>query len=164
MMNRLILLFFLTALNGCSASDTNQVLVDASAEEIVTKIRSFQGDKPVLVNLWATWCVPCIEEFPHIMEMKKKYGDDFELIFVSGDFPEAKEEAKTFLKSQDVNFTTYFKVGNDNEFITTLSDTWSGALPFTVIYDKNGNISTEWEGKAGLETFESELLKVIKAG
>lgn len=164
MLNKLSLLFLFVLLIGCSAPDTNQVLVDASAEEIVTKIRSYEGEKPVLVNLWATWCVPCIEEFPHIMEMKKKYGEEFELIFVSGDFPEAKEEAKAFLRSQDVNFTTYFKVGNDNEFITTLSDTWSGALPFTVTYDKNGNISTEWEGKAELETFETELLKVINEG
>lgn len=163
-MNKLALLSILILIISCSPPKSNQVLVDASAEEIVSKIKSYKGEKPVLVNLWATWCVPCIEEFPHIMEMKKKYGDEFELIFVSGDFPEAKEEAKTFLRSQDVDFTTYFKVGNDNEFITTLSDTWSGALPFTVIYDKNGNISTEWEGKAELETFETELLKVLKAG
>lgn len=163
-MNKLALLSILILIISCSPPKSNQVLVDASAEEIVSKIKSYKGEKPVLVNLWATWCVPCIEEFPHIMEMKKRYGDEFELIFVSGDFPEAKEEAKTFLRSQDVDFTTYFKVGNDNEFITTLSDTWSGALPFTVIYDKNGNISTEWEGKAELETFETELLKVLKAG
>ncbi len=163
-MNRFAFLLMLVLLTGCSSQKSDQVLVDATADEIVSKIRSYQGDKPVLVNLWATWCVPCIEEFPYIMEMKRKYGEEFELIFVSGDFPEAKEEAKTFLKSQDVNFTTYYKVGNDNEFITTLSDTWSGALPFTVIYDRNGNISSEWEGKAELETFETELLKVIKAG
>ena len=157
-------IFVCLLLISCSQPKTQEVLVDTSAEELVQNIASYQGEKPVMVNLWATWCIPCVEEFPYIMELKKKYSEDFELIFVSGDFDEAKPEAREFLKSQEVDFTTYFKVGNDNEFINTFSDTWSGALPFTVIYDINGDISAEWEGKAEYEKFESELLKVINKG
>ena len=159
-MKKLFVLLLIVS-TGCSQSKPQEVLVDASATDLVQTVASYEGEKPVMVNLWATWCIPCVEEFPHIMELKKKYNDEFELIFVSGDFDEAKEEAREFLKSQEVDFTTYFKVGNDNEFISTFSDTWSGALPYTVIYDKNGEISAEWEGKAEYEKFESELLKVI---
>tara|TARA_R110000868_G_scaffold37111_1_gene131270 strand:- start:7221 stop:7706 length:486 start_codon:yes stop_codon:yes gene_type:complete len=149
---------------SCSEQKPEEILVDATASDIVEKVASYKGIKPVLINFWATWCIPCIEEFPYIMELKDKYGDDFELIFVSGDFTEAKGEAKEFLKNQEVNFTTYYKVGNDNEFITTISDTWSGALPYTVIYSKDGTVSTEWEGKQEFEVFEAELLKAINEG
>ncbi|XWN38670.1 MAG: TlpA disulfide reductase family protein [Balneola sp.] len=149
---------------GCAKQKEKKILVDTSAAQLVEQIESFKGEKPVLVNYWATWCIPCIEEFPYIMRLKQQYDDEFELIFVSGDFEEAKEEAKEFLKEQNVNFTTYYKTGKDNEFIQTVSDTWSGALPYTVIYSKDGNISAEWEGKAEYEQFEQELLKVINKG
>ena len=162
-MKKLLILSILV-FAACTEPKTQEIMVDATATDLVETIASYEGEKPVMVNLWATWCVPCVEEFPYIMQLKEKYNDEFELIFVSGDFEEAKEEAKEFLKSQDVDFTTYYKVGNDNEFISTFSDTWSGALPFTVIYDRQGNISSEWEGKAEFEQFEEELLKVINKG
>lgn len=159
-----IIIVLALALLSCAEQKTEELMVDATASEIVHKVASFEGEKPVLVNFWATWCIPCVEEFPYIMELNNKYGDEFELIFVSGDFAEAKEEAKQFLKTQEVNFTTYYKIGNDNEFITTISDTWSGALPYTVIYGKDGLVSAEWEGKQEFEVFEEELLKAINEG
>ncbi len=149
---------------ACSQPKEQKILVDTSATQLVSQIESYKGEKPVLVNFWATWCIPCIEEFPYIMKLKENYNDEFELIFVSGDFEEAKEEAREFLKEQNVNFTTYYKTGKDNEFIQTVSETWSGALPYTVIYSRDGSISAEWEGKAEYEQFEQELLKVIEEG
>ncbi|SMO37478.1 TlpA family protein disulfide reductase [Gracilimonas mengyeensis] len=140
---------------------SDQILVDATADEILQKVEQYEGEKPVLVNFWATWCAPCIEEFPYILSLKEKYEGEFELIFVSGDFEEARDDAEAFLKEQGVDFETYFKVGKDHEFITTISDKWTGALPFTIVYNRAGEVSASWEGKEDLETFESELLKVI---
>ncbi|MEX2364693.1 MAG: TlpA disulfide reductase family protein, partial [Balneolaceae bacterium] len=123
------------------AIQEDEILVDATAEEIVEIIASHKGEKPVLVNFWATWCAPCIEEFPHLMELKENYEGRFELIFVSGDFREARDEAEEFLRMNGVDFKTYFKVGKDDEFITTISDEWTGALPFTIVYNKEGEVS-----------------------
>ncbi len=136
-------------------------LKDASADEIMDHIRSFEGEKVVLVNYWATWCGPCREEFPYILRLKELYGEQFELIFVSADFEEARKEAVAFLEEQGVEFTTFFKTGADHEFINTVSENWTGALPYTVIYDRNGKVSSEWEDKADFSTFESALLKAI---
>ncbi|MAL16489.1 MAG: alkyl hydroperoxide reductase [Balneola sp.] len=139
----------------------DKILVNATADQIVEKIAEFKNEKPVLVNFWATWCAPCIEEFPFLMKLNKEYEGQFKLIFVSGDFEEAREDAVAFLKKQGVDFETYFKVGKDNDFITTISNEWTGALPFTIVYNKKGEVSAAWEGKAEFETFESELLNVI---
>ena len=152
--------------SSCEAQQKSQpneelALLDASAVQLLDIFEQHKGNKPVLVNFWATWCAPCIEEFPYIVELKKEYGDKFELVFVSGDFEEAKNDARAFLDKQGVDFVTYFKKGKDDEFISSISDSWTGALPFTLILDKQGNISAEWEGKAEIETFREELLKVI---
>lgn len=153
-------------LNACSESTYTEdlLMTDISASDLKEHLESFRGEKPVMLNFWATWCVPCIEEFPYIMDLKEKYKDDFELVLVSGDFEEAKPEAEQFLKEQEVTFTTFYKVGSDHEFIKTISDTWSGALPYTMIITKDGSISSSWEGKAEFEQFEKELLKVLNEG
>jgi len=97
------------------------------------------------------------------MELNKKYEGQFVLIFVSCDFDEARSEAMKFLEEQGVNFTTYFKTGKDNEFIQAISPHWSGALPYNVIYNKPGNVSDSWEGKADFSTFEKALKSVLQA-
>lgn len=139
----------------------DEILVDATADQIVAKIAEFKEEKPVLVNFWATWCAPCIQEFPYILKLKEKYEGKFKLILVSGDFEESRDEAEAFLKKQGIEFETYFKVGKDNEFINTISNEWTGALPFTIVYNKEGEVSSYWEGKVEFETFETELLKVL---
>jgi len=138
------------------------ILENATVNEIQTHLATFKGKKPVLVNIWATWCLPCVEEFPYIMDLKQQYGEAFELVFVSADFEEARAEATDFLKEQGVDFTTFFKQGKDNDFIAGISEKWSGAIPYTLIIDINGVIHTEWEGKADYQDFENALLEVIE--
>ncbi|MEO1021530.1 MAG: TlpA disulfide reductase family protein [Bacteroidota bacterium] len=131
------------------------------AEQLAGLIANHKGDKPILLNVWATWCSPCVEELPYLLELEKKYANQFELVLVSADFKEAVPEAQLFLEEQGVRFTTYLKTGKDDTFISRLSTTWTGALPFTIIFSKQGDVSSEWEGKAEFEQFEKELLKVI---
>ena len=166
-----LIVFILTSLS-CSqkpdfelskdGSNSVSILENATVNEIQTHLASFKGKKPVLVNIWATWCLPCVEEFPYIMELKEQYGEAFELVFISADFEEARAEATNFLKEQGVNFTTFFKQGNDNNFIAGISEKWSGAIPYTLILDKHGATYTEWEGKADYQDFEKALIDVIK--
>lgn len=158
MKNLFLLLFIsLIGLNQIQAQD----LKNATAEEILAMVEEQKGEKPVVINFWATWCAPCVEEFPYIMELHEQYEGQFKLIFVSGDFEEARDNALAFLKKQGVDFETYFKTGKDHEFITAISEEWTGALPFTIVYNKEGEVSASWEGKAEFEKFESELLTVI---
>ena len=138
------------------------ILENATLSEIQTLLASFRGEKPVLVNIWATWCLPCVEEFPYIMDLKQQYGEAFELVFISADFEEARAEATDFLKEQGVDFTTFFKQGKDNDFIAGISEKWSGAISYTLIIDKDGVTHTEWEGKVDYQDFENALLEVIK--
>jgi len=162
-MKNILFSFFFSIISIPVLAQSQPVMADVTAEELKQIIQSYEGDKAVLVNFWATWCLPCKREFPHLLELREKYSDRFELIFVSADFEEARQEAREFLKNQDVDFKTYFKTEKDNEFITAVSENWSGALPFTIIIDKDGNLVNEWEGAASLKTFETELTKAFEA-
>lgn len=139
-----------------------ELLTDIPSEEIDTIIAKHNADgKVVLVNIWATWCGPCVEEFPDIVELKHKYKDQLEVVFISADFPEDRERALQFLKDQKVTWETYMKTGKDEPFINAISSDWTGALPFTKIYSKDGQITSYWENKASFEMFENAILEAL---
>ncbi len=156
-------LFMVGSINesaGQTGSD-KELLKDASGKELQEIISSYQGDKAVLVNVWATWCAPCIEEFPYIVDLQKKYEEELHVVFISADFPGQRSKALEFLQEQNVNWTTYFKTGKDQAFIEALSSDWSGALPFTKVLNKDGEIIASWEQGAEYEKFERYIKKAI---
>lgn len=143
-----------------SISD-EELLVDAGPEKLGQVIDSYEGEKAVLVNVWATWCGPCIEEFPHIVKIQRMYEDRLQVIFVSADFPDVRDRALEFLRKQEVDWTTYFKQGKDQAFIESLSSDWSGALPFSKVYDTSGNVVASWQEGTSFETFEKYVKQAI---
>lgn len=137
-------------------------ITPATADQVLAAIENAQGNA-VLVNIWATWCQPCVEEFPDIMNLYEKYQDrGLKIIFVSADFENQTEAAKNFLEKHGVDFATYQKSGKDMAFINTLDERWSGALPATWIYDGKGNKRHFWEGKKDHAHFEKAILDVLE--
>jgi len=137
-------------------------LVDADAETVSAAIRA-PGSKVVVVNLWATWCKPCVEELPYLLELRKKYKDKgMRLVLVSFDFKSVRSDVVRFLKKEKIGFLSYRRKGKDNEFLAGLSDQLTGQLPTTIFYDGEGNIKEIREGGATYEEFEASLLKVLK--
>lgn len=136
-----------------------QRLLDLSPEDLTRMLQSPPGPGRVrLVNVWATWCAPCIKEFPYLVMLAETYGDRLDVVFISADFPEDRERALDFLSEQRVDWPTFLKTGRDVAFIQALSEGWSGAIPFTLIQRPDGTVSAEWSGEADLERFESEVV------
>lgn len=138
-----------------------ELLKDISDDEIQDVISSYEGEKAVLINVWATWCAPCRKEFPYIVDLQQKYENDLHVIFISADFPGQRDKALEFLQEQNVGWTTYFKTGKDQPFIEALSDEWSGALPFTKFLNEDGEVVASWEQGAEYEKFERFIKKAI---
>lgn len=135
----------------------DSLLVDLSPESVEGIIPA-STDGVTLVNVWATWCAPCIKEFPYLVQLQEKYPEELDIIFISADFPEDKPRAIEFLRNQGVNRTTYLKSGRDLPFIAALSENWSGSIPFTQLILPDGTIFAEWSGEADLERFEEIFL------
>lgn len=136
-------------------------LVAAGIERILEDVRR-PGASAVLVNVWATWCLPCREEFPDLMKLHRNWKErGLRLVLVSGDFEGDRAAAIRFLSEHGVDFPSFLKEGSDMEFIDGLDPGWSGALPATFLYDSSGRLRRFWEGKADYATLERRLEDVV---
>ena len=100
-----------------------------------------------VVNFWATWCAPCIAEFPHFIQLGKDLADQGVVVFfVSMDFEEEKPAVETFLAEQGYSETSFLRTGKDHEFILGIHQDWTGVLPATFVYSQNGSLADFWQG------------------
>jgi len=158
-MNRyLSIIFFLII--GCEQPDLHH----ATAESIHDNVISKKGEEAVLLNFWATWCGPCVEEFPMIVDLADEYKNDLAVYFISVDWLDEKEKAISFLKKQGVDWTTFIKDEKDNAFINGIHEEWSGALPFTILYGKSsGEVLDYWEGEQPEKRFRKAIINAINS-
>jgi thiol-disulfide isomerase/thioredoxin len=138
-------------------------VVSATAPDILGAVRAGKS-RATIVNLWATWCTPCREEFPDIMRFYNAYKDrGVSLVLVSGDFSSDTEAAREFLATQGVGFRTYLKSGKDDEFINSFDPAWSGALPATFIYNDRGEKVHSFLGTVTYDSLEREVGPLLVA-
>lgn len=134
-----------------------------SIDDLETITKSTEG-KVTLYNFWATWCGPCVQEFPHLVKLYNNYKDKgFNLVFISVDMPEqVQTKVVPFLKKQNVDFTTYY---NDfksiDDFINYYDKNWEGAIPTTYIYNKEGKLVNKFLGSQTYEFFEEEIKRYL---
>ena len=125
----------------------------------VTDLKASLKGKVVLVNLWATWCGPCVKEFPHLVKLQKLYEKKgVKVVLISVDEPEDVQTAvRPFLQKQKVTFTTYIKSGDDESFIDAVGSGWRGAIPTTFIFDRSGEQVATLVGARELNAFEAAI-------
>ncbi len=105
-------------------------------------VRNASSDKLKLINFWATWCGPCISEFPDLVIIDRMYrGRSFEFITVSGDKMTKKADVLKFLKKNEASNRNYI-FNNDDVYklIEAVDPEWQGALPFTMLIEPGGKI------------------------
>lgn len=120
------------------------------------------GGAAVLVNVWASWCSPCREEFPDLLHAARELAPrGLRLILVSVDFPGDEADATKFLTSQGVDFPSFIRVGKDEAFVNDLERQWSGSIPATFLYDAKGKLVRYWEGKASYPVIKKRALEAL---
>lgn len=118
--------------------------------------------KTYVINFWATWCKPCIKELPSFEKLGAKYKEeDVEVLLVSLDFPDQLETGlKAFVDKKKIQSRVILLDDpNANDWIPKVDQSWSGAIPATIIY-KNDERSF-YERSFTYEELE-EALKEIK--
>jgi len=117
------------------------------------------SDKLRLINVWATWCGPCVTEFPDFITINRMYrGRDFEFISISADDPAVKDKVLKFLtKSQASNQNYLFSIDDKYKLIEAIDPKWQGALPYTILVEPGGKIIYSKQGRINVQ----EMKKMI---
>lgn len=106
-----------------------------------------EGINYKLVNVWATWCGPCVVEFPSFVDMHRMYRNrEFELVSISFDDLERKQNALNFLVKKQASMTNYIIKGDRYAFIEAIDPKWEGALPYTLFIAPGGKILYSKQG------------------
>jgi thiol-disulfide isomerase/thioredoxin len=151
--------FFMPGSKPAATLVNSPLFVDVKAQDVLAEIKK---SKFTLVNIWATWCEPCREEFPVLVDLRKLYiAKGVQFLFVSADFTTQKNEALEFLQAHGVDFKSYHKSEEDAGFINALYPDWTGAIPATLIFDEHARLLKQWQGAATREEFESALHEVL---
>ncbi len=135
-------------------------LVDAAG---LAELRKGEGTKVRLVNFWATWCGPCVTEFPDLIEINRMYRHrDFEFVTVSANYPDEKPEVLKFLtKQQASNRNLLLATKDKTALIEAFDKEWRGALPYTVLLSAKGDVLWKQEGAIDPLELKREILKGI---
>jgi len=130
-------------------------LMDVSGQ--LRNVAEWQG-KVLVINFWATWCPPCLEEIPHFIDLQDKYGDQG-LQFV-GIALEGVDEVIGFANEQGINYPLL--VGEQE--VIKLANKFGnhiGGLPYTIILDRGGRISFIKQGPLSLLEAEQVITSLL---
>ncbi|HTK20035.1 MAG TPA: redoxin domain-containing protein [Mucilaginibacter sp.] len=128
-------------------------------EKGLTDLLQNKTDKLRLINVWATWCVPCVQEFSDLVYLNHLYRDrGLQLVTISSDDAKSRDKALTFLQKKQASGLNYIYSGDSKyKMIEAIDPKWQGALPYTIIIEPGGKVIYAKEGAFDLET----LKKVI---
>jgi peroxiredoxin len=122
--------------------DKEPVTLTTLDEAGVVKLAKNDTKKLLLINVWATWCGPCVAELPEFVTMNRMYRRrPFRLVTISMDDPKKKETALKFLRARHVAATNYLLGMKDRDkFADLLDKAWPGPLPHTVLIAPGGKV------------------------
>jgi thiol-disulfide isomerase/thioredoxin len=140
MVKKIILLLMVCSMNQLAAQSDDPPVLDFNG---LQPYLQQSNDTIYVVNFWATWCKPCLEELPYIEQIHKdKFDDPVKVILVSLDFRhQIQQKLIPFILEKDLKSTVVVLDDPDaNTWIDKVDPRWSGALPATVIYRREKRV------------------------
>lgn len=124
-------------------SDKEPVNVELASVEQIRALRAHTGTgRLLLVNFWATWCEPCLTEFPEVQKMVRMYRKrDLDIVTVSINSPDEKKFVLKFLEEHHaINRNLLFAGSDSADAVSAFGTGWSGGVPYTVLIGMDGEV------------------------
>jgi thiol-disulfide isomerase/thioredoxin len=118
------------------------VALEAANVDTLRAIRANKTGKVRLINVWATWCGPCVAEFDELVETNLRFRHrDFELVTIAAHFPDEKEKVLSFLRQHHASTRNFYFGENDKyKLFEALDPEWKGGLPYTLLIAPGGEV------------------------
>jgi len=154
--NKIILLFvFAFSLTSANAQEIKKWKL----QDLEAAIKN--SDKPTIINFWATFCKPCIEELPYFQETAKRYNSaGVQLILVSLDLPQAypKKISAFAIKNKIKAPIAFLDETNADLFCPKVDQNWSGAIPASLFVNNKTGYRKFFEDQLSKEQVEKEII------
>lgn len=154
-----IKLTLLILLLSCFTAQSQTVSVYNKFSQLESRLKT-TGDTTLLINFWATWCKPCVEELPYILAFNEKYAADkkIKILLVSLNFKnQLTEQVIPFIKEKNIKPEVVLLAdANTNSWIPKIDKDWDGAIPVTLLITPTGNKffhNEEFTSEAELENW-----------
>ncbi len=141
-------------------ANAEPVTVTMTTPDLLKKLRANGTGKLLLVNFWATWCGPCVAEFPELQNTFRMYRNrGLGMVTVSEDVPEAKATVVDFLQKNHASTVNYLFASDDTSAVQDSFDTnMSGAVPFTLLLAPNGEVLYQEQGEISMAKMRRAIL------
>lgn len=166
-MKNYIIVLSLISLISCKKQEAEKVIVEFKENDEIEvynfeQLENFletEQDQIYVVNFWATWCKPCINELPYFENLHVKYKSDVKVVLVSLDFPNKLEsQLIPFINKKGIqSHVVLLDDPYENEWIPKVDSTWSGAIPATLIFNRTER--KFFEQSFTEEELENEIMK-----
>jgi len=162
MKGRLVILWVMFFIPGIrlDAQEVRSVKI-ADMEKMISESRH-----PLLINFWATWCKPCVEELPSLVrEVKAHAADSIELILVSVDDKETYPgKLRDFIRNRNYEGTfLWLDETNADYFCPVIDTSWSGAIPATLFLNKKNAYRKFVEAKLTDQALQNILREMFRS-
>jgi thiol-disulfide isomerase/thioredoxin len=140
----------LIVIAACSSAIRVERINDAAIEKLPSQ------NQTVVMNFWATWCQPCVEEIPLFIKLQQEHPE-ISVVGISMDELDHEPQVQVFARKHAMNYKVVLREGDDFEkMVNSIDPAWIGALPATFVF-KNG---TRVYSKTGSIT-EQELKQAV---
>jgi len=119
----------------------------------------------VILNLWATWCAPCIAEIPDLITLEQEFADEnLTLIGISMDEPSmGTAKIEDFRTRFFPSFRTYARdESHMDNLVSVVDPTWNEVMPTTYLIRRDGTVAMQIQGKKSLEDFRGMIAPVVE--
>jgi thiol-disulfide isomerase/thioredoxin len=153
----------LCVLSGCGAGRTAQTLTPVDDAGYPKVVAAHKG-KVVLVEFWATWCVPCRAEMPELVKLEQKLrARGLDVVMISVDDANDNAKAAQVLNQTTLPLPGYLrKVADEDKFCASVDPGWtSGAVPALFLYNRSGDKARAFIGATPMTDVEAALEKLL---
>ncbi|MDP6323649.1 MAG: TlpA disulfide reductase family protein [Acidimicrobiales bacterium] len=157
-----VFLIFLIIISACGSEelietvDENVLHQSFETENGLETLRNLyeKNNQPMVVNLWATWCTPCLEEMPYFETAHRKHGEEIQFIGIN------ISDSPTRAKKRAEELHISYLLGNDPDGSFTKSLKAIG-LPVTAFFNSEGKLSTIYQGPISEESLNLSIMELL---